>query len=380
MKRYQPLLLQSIEFEWTSQDNALYSLFESYVKTIDYGNKLNEFGIPQVLKDQITFIKQLAIDTGFKLFDLFKLFLNKEVFKLFQLIGWSIHKLSELFHEGMKAYKSLTDAIAEFVHNNPTTKWTSEKLKELDKFLENHPHTKHIVGIAVAGLLLYIWFSATFTGHLEEDFDLTLIFLAFRGHATLHEIFGTPAGTKMLILFATSTLRNLTFPWPGSNLAKLTFGVLFTLGKHFKIYLNKGHDENQLEEFKIKKYKPLTKIEERRLPQYKAWYNPESNYFRQFSTNGLHQEISQEDLKLNEAEAIQKGYYRIFVGHECDIDSYKIPTEREFKAVQAIIEENSIKKFEGTRWNIETVKGFIFFPKLSFLFADSIKEGKHKIL
>ena len=55
MKRYKPLLLESeLLFEWTSQDNATYALFESYVKKIEYGNKLNEFGIPSVLKDQIT--------------------------------------------------------------------------------------------------------------------------------------------------------------------------------------------------------------------------------------------------------------------------------------------------------------------------------------
>jgi len=129
----------------------------------------------------------------------------------------------------------------------------------------------------------------------------------------------------------------------------------------------------------MKRYKPLL-LQERRLISYKAWYNPSSNYFRQFSTNGLHQEIAQQDLHLDEAQAIEKGYYRIFCGHELDVDSYKLPNEREFKSLQNIIEQNSYKKFEGTRWNVATVKGFIFFPKLSFLFANSIKDGKHKIL
>src|SRR5208337_649600 len=101
----------------------------------------------------------------------------------------------------------------------------------------------------------------------------------------------------------------------------------------------------------MKRYKPLL-LKERRLPEWKGWYHPSSNYFRQFSTNGLHQEVSEQDLHMDENQAISHGYYRIFVGHECDIDSYKLPTEREFKAVQAIIEENSVKKFEGTRWNI----------------------------
>lgn len=126
----------------------------------------------------------------------------------------------------------------------------------------------------------------------------------------------------------------------------------------------------------MKRYKPL--LIEKRIQSYKAWYHPSSNYFRQFSTNGLHQEIAEEDLHMNEAEAIKKGYYRIFCGHELDVDSYKIPTEREFKSLQYVIEENSYKRFEGTRWNIETVKGFWFFPKLSFLFADKFSDAIHK--
>lgn len=128
----------------------------------------------------------------------------------------------------------------------------------------------------------------------------------------------------------------------------------------------------------MKRYKPL--LTERRMLSYKAWFSPESNKFIQFSTNGLHSEIAEEHFKMNEAEAIEDGYYRIYVGHECDIDSYKIPTEREFQAVKYIIEENSFKKFEGTRWNVATVKGFWFFPKLSFLFANKFTDGKHKIL
>ena len=130
----------------------------------------------------------------------------------------------------------------------------------------------------------------------------------------------------------------------------------------------------------MKKYKPLLlKLDERRMPEYKAWLNPSSGKFIQFSTNGLHQEVSQENFGLDESQAIKRGYYRIFCGHELDIDSYSIPTEREFQTVKYTIDENSIKKFNGTRWNIVTQRGFIYFPKLSFLFANSITDGKKKV-
>ncbi len=123
----------------------------------------------------------------------------------------------------------------------------------------------------------------------------------------------------------------------------------------------------------------LKKMNERRMSEYKAWYSPKTDTLYQFNTNLLHSEIAEEKLGLeNEIEAMKAGYYRIFCGHELDVDSYKRPDEREFKAVQYAIEQNSYKKFDSTRWSVYTEKGFWFFPKLSFLFADKIEDGKLK--
>jgi hypothetical protein len=124
----------------------------------------------------------------------------------------------------------------------------------------------------------------------------------------------------------------------------------------------------------VKRYKPFFK--EKRMVEYKAWYNPSSNYFRQFSSNGIHNEIAEQELMMDEITAIRKGYFRIFVGKEINVDSYSVPTNREFKALQDIIEKNSYKKFNATRWSIVNQKGLVYFPNQSFLFADSIKDGR----
>lgn len=112
---------------------------------------------------------------------------------------------------------------------------------------------------------------------------------------------------------------------------------------------------------------------------YKAWYNPSTDYFIQFNTNMLHTEIAEQELHMrNEIEAMKHGYWRIFCDHELDIDTWDIPTDREFAAVQNMIERNSYKKFENTRWSIYSKPGFYFFPKLSFFFADSFQDALHK--
>ena len=97
MKRYKPLFPQTtVPYIWTEEDEHIYDMFREYVIKTEYGTKLQEFGIPKELKDKIIFLKDLAKETGLKLFDLFKLFLKKDVFKFFQLIGWSFSKLLDL--------------------------------------------------------------------------------------------------------------------------------------------------------------------------------------------------------------------------------------------------------------------------------------------
>jgi hypothetical protein len=127
----------------------------------------------------------------------------------------------------------------------------------------------------------------------------------------------------------------------------------------------------------MKKYKSLFK--ERRIREYKAWANPDNNYFFQFSLNRIHSEIAEEELFMSEEEAINLGYARIYVGNEVNIDTAKTPTPREFNTIKYMIEENSYKKFSATRWKPYDQKGMFFFPNQSFLFADEIEDGELKV-
>jgi len=249
-KIYQRLTTDLNLYEWTQQDEKDFQLFCEYVWKSDGGRLLLEFSFGKEIKEKIQFIKQIAIDTGFKLKDLLTLFMEKTVFKLFQIIGWSFKALLELIKKGFQAYKDFQLAIADFIGNTKAIEWTKDKLIELDKFLKTHPKTKRIAGVAVAGLLIFIWLQMTFTGDALDDFDISGIFMALSGSYSLYEFFGTPVGIRMLLLFATGAIAGLSFPWPGNNIIKFGIAVLTTMAKYFRKKLSKGNDLEQFESYK----------------------------------------------------------------------------------------------------------------------------------
>tara|TARA_B100000282_G_scaffold24681_1_gene16186 strand:+ start:1812 stop:2513 length:702 start_codon:yes stop_codon:yes gene_type:complete len=221
----------------TSLSNILYEIqydeFYLFVKEnkLDEENcVIKEIVIPGKLKKIWSFITQLKDLIKVKLVDLVKLFLDKLVFKFFAKIKFSMEYLYKLVKTGFKAYKEVIKAIGEYMSNTKVGKWTEEKLKDLDAFLAKHPRTKKIAGIAVAGILIYIWLNMTFTGNADYDFDMTDMILALGGGFTLSKLFAGPEGMALLTLFATGMI-GLSFPWPGPQHFQFIGAVLYGSAK-----------------------------------------------------------------------------------------------------------------------------------------------------
>ena len=248
MKRYKSRFREQQLFrlnEWTSYDESLHKQYCKYVIDSNYGERLTEWSIGRDLKDKIDKVKEFAIEMGLKIKDLLKLFMNKYVFKFFQIIGWSFTTLFDMLKTGYKAYQDFQKAIAEYLASQKVVEWTRKELEKLQKFLDKHPKTKKIAGIALASLLVYIWLTMTFTGDALDDFDLSAMFQALAGNYSIVDIFGSPSGVKMLLLFATGALTGLSFLWPGSSSVKLGIAILTTIGKYFKIKISKGKNSDR---------------------------------------------------------------------------------------------------------------------------------------
>lgn len=205
---------------------------DRYSYTLDEG-MLDK--ITGALKSKIDFIKDLAGKMNINFLELAKVFKDSKVFKFFTRIGWSITKLWKLLNIGFHKMHDILDAISQFVAETKVGKWTEEKLKDLDEFLQKHPKTKRIAGIAVAAILAFIWFNMTFTGSFEYDFGMDDMIAALAGKMTLHQIFAGKAGVKLLLLFATGFFGGVTFPWPGPAKIQFVAGIIQTLIKKLHI-------------------------------------------------------------------------------------------------------------------------------------------------
>jgi len=196
-------------------------------------NALNEFsfsGLKDGIKSKIEFFKTLAEYSGKKIDDVLKLAKDSRVYKFFSSLDFSLDSLFTLVKTGFKVYGELADIIAEYISKTKIAKWTEEALKDLDKYLESHPYVKRLAGPAVAGLLLYIWFTMANTGDADYDFDFTDIIKAATGTFSIAALFAGKDGIKMLLLLIAG-LKNFAFPWPLANSSKFVLALINGLRK-----------------------------------------------------------------------------------------------------------------------------------------------------
>jgi len=178
----------------------------------------------------LDFFKKLGKILTTPVQDLMPLFKDWRVVKFFGKIKWSFEKLHALLKQGKQYLQDLSNVIAKYVEENKIVKWTTQEIQKLDAYLHTHPNTKKIVGVAVAAILIYIWFNMAFTGDPAYDFGMEDVLSAFAGKFALVDIFGGAKGVKLLALLAAG-VGGLTFPWPGPSTTQFIVGVLQTLAK-----------------------------------------------------------------------------------------------------------------------------------------------------
>lgn len=205
-------------------EGSWYHLDESFLGKLSAG-----------VKSKLAFLQELATKTGKDISEIVDLFKDAKVFKFFKTIKFNLGKLWDIVKKGFKFYGDLQRAIAKYIAETKIVKWTEAELAKLDEWLQNHPKFKRVAGIAVAGLLLFIWLNMSFTGDFFYDFDWSDLLAALAGKFSLAELFAGVEGTRLLLLFASGSLLGLSFPWGGSMGAQFVTAVIVglrNLSKH----------------------------------------------------------------------------------------------------------------------------------------------------
>jgi hypothetical protein len=180
------------------------------------------------IKKKIDFIKEVAKIAGNNLKDLLQMFKDTRFFKIFQVIGFQIKKIINLFKLGIKTYNNIQNILAEKIASLGGVKYIKKNLHVLDDWFNEHPVMKKIGGVAVAGLLFYIWTQMSFTPDLEYSMDFKDIINGLMGNFSLGELFASPSGVTMLIYLASGMLLGLSAPWPGKQSTQIIGGLIFS--------------------------------------------------------------------------------------------------------------------------------------------------------
>lgn len=174
---------------------------------------------------------------GLSLTDVLRAFLSRDVFTFLSKVGFNLGKVLKAVNQALSVVK--TGLVRTFERMDKEG-WL-DKLKQgtahVDELLNHYPLLKKLTGPVVAGLLIYVWFSMSFTGSLTYDMDLSHIVDALAGTYSIHDLLATPNGLAQMTLLMTGVLTGgvLSFPWLGASLANFVLALLYTGAKKSNI-------------------------------------------------------------------------------------------------------------------------------------------------
>lgn len=237
-------LAQHIEHShWTAICSGVHeSSLPFSVTAADIWQPLKDKGLLERVGDFFGHMKNqmrtLAEHLKMSLGEIAEAFKSKQVFAFLKAIAFNVAKLlkplkafAELYHDG------LLKVFAE-IHKTKAFQALNSGAMKLDEFLDKYPLLKRLAGPAVAGLLIWMFLAANFTGSPSADMDLTAaIKAAISGSFSVAELFTSPSGIMALTLLLTS-LSGVTWMTPMWLDSAVPFNILTALAytgyKHLK--------------------------------------------------------------------------------------------------------------------------------------------------
>jgi hypothetical protein len=178
-------------------------------------------------------LKEIKSVVELPIADLLQSLSHHSVFKLLRSVKFNLNKL----FQGVVAAMSLMRKGLSVSIQKLSKSGTFDKLRSgavsLDQVIQAHPLLAKLTGVALAGLLFYMWLNMSFTGDFDSDFSFDNIAKALTGRFTL-EHFVSDEGLVDLLLVMIGVSTGLSFPWLASSLANVLVALVYTGFKHLK--------------------------------------------------------------------------------------------------------------------------------------------------
>lgn len=171
-------------------------------------------------------LKEIAEQFKMSITDLVIAFKNRNLFAILKAFGFKLKLVLKAINSATALLRKGLMAVFEEIAQTGIFQKIEKGIVKVDDLLKKYPILKRLTGIAVAGLLIYIWLNMTFIGDLDYDFNFSAIFQALSGNYTLHAIFGGGAGIMLATLFATGSV--VSAPWLGTTAANLILALVYT--------------------------------------------------------------------------------------------------------------------------------------------------------
>lgn len=213
--------------------------YEEYTYILDSYTNVDESLsnlIPGIFREIKSVLQEISDEFKLEMTDIVIALKNKDVFKLLKSVGFGLTLKS--FRAFSKIISAPVNRAFKELHDTKIFKKFRDNRDEIRDFLDRHPVIKKISGIALAGLLLFIWFNMTFIGSLQFDMDLSDIVNAVRGSYTIEDFLTSPDLVKYLILFLTGVVTGISCTWLGHSIYNLVLALTYTFYKRNKPQLS----------------------------------------------------------------------------------------------------------------------------------------------
>jgi hypothetical protein len=185
--------------------------------------------LPGMFREIKKVLSEIVDEYKLDLNDIIEAIKNREFFKLVKIVGFSLiirtlKSFSKLIGSPIdRAFKELheTKMFLKFAKNKDLIK----------QFLDTHPILRKVTGIALAGLIIFIWLNMTFVGSLDFDMNLSVIPDVIKGLYTIEDFLCSYDLVKYTVLLFTGVVVVISCAWLGRTVYNLILAIIYTFFK-----------------------------------------------------------------------------------------------------------------------------------------------------